>query len=130
MKYVKPIICIASFCILSQLLAIRGGHGGTHYLSAGWIEYLVAALNSMCGVYLTHRLSGTRLLIVLRFLTIAVLAWAVWLAVFGIAGHMELLSNLNLLAVVSSVSVLLGTSLVLFYSAAVIAWGAWRNGAQ
>ncbi|WP_095158284.1 hypothetical protein [Pseudomonas sp. Irchel 3E13] len=122
MKYVKSIICISSFYVLSQLLAIRGGQGGTYYLSAGWIEYLVAALLIICGLYLTHRLNGTRLLIVLKLLTIAVLAWAIGLAFYAIAGRMELLSNLNLLTVVASISVLLGTSLVLFYSAAVIAW--------
>lgn len=60
MKYIKPIICCSAFYIMIQLFSIKSGLNGVTYMSAGFLEYLVAALVVLSGLYLAHSLAGTK----------------------------------------------------------------------
>jgi hypothetical protein len=121
MKYIKPIISCSAFYILIQLFSIRSGLDGVPYMSAGSLEYLVAALVIMCGLYLAHSLAGTKILTVLKMLVMVVLAYAIYLGVYAMAGHLDLLISLHLLAVASAIVVLLGTGIYLIVVAALLA---------
>ncbi|MBV7547447.1 hypothetical protein KW849_14240 [Pseudomonas sp. PDM26] len=121
MKYIKPIICCSAFYILIQLFAIKSGLDGVTYMAAGFLEYLVAALVIMSGLYLAHTLAGTKILTVLKLLLMVVLAYAIYLGVYAMAGHLDLLISLNLLAVTSAIVVLLGTGIYLIVVAALLA---------
>jgi hypothetical protein len=121
MKYIKPIICCSAFYILIQLFAIKSGLDGVTYIPAGFLEYLVAALVIMSGLYLAHTLAGTKVLTVLKLLLMVVLAYAIYLGVYAMAGHSDLLISLNLLAVTSAIVVLLGTGIYLIVVAALLA---------
>ncbi len=121
MKYIKPIIICSAFYILIQLFAIRSGLDGVTYMAAGFFEYLVAALVIMCGLYLAHSLAGTKILTVLKMLLMVVLASAISLGAYAMAGHMNSLISLHLLAVTSAIVVLLGTGIYLIVIAALLA---------
>lgn len=121
MKYIKPIICCSAFYILIQLFCIKSGLNGVTYMSAGFLEYLVAALVILSGLYLAHSLAGTKILIGLKLLLMVVLAYAIYLGVQAMAGHLDSLVNLNLLAITSAIIVLLGTGIYLIVEGARLA---------
>lgn len=121
MKYIKPIICCSAFYILIQLFAIKSGLDGVTYMAAGFLEYLVAALVIMSGLYLAHTLAESRILIVLKLLLMGVLAYAIFLGAYAMAGHLDSLVSLHLLAVASAIVVLLGTGVYLLVVAAFLA---------
>lgn len=121
MKYIKPIICCSAFYILIQLFAFRSGLDGVTYMSAGFLEYLVAALEIMSGLYLAHSLAGTKILTVLKLLLMVVLAYAIFLGAYAMAGHLDALVSLHILAISSAIVVLLGTGIYLLVVAALLA---------
>lgn len=121
MKFLKPIIICSAFYILIQLFSIRPGIDGVTYMAAGFLEYLVAALVIMCGVYLAHRLTGTKILTVLKLLLMVVLASAISIGAYAMGGHQNSLISLHLLAVTSAIVVLSGTGIYLIAIAALLA---------
>jgi len=121
LKFLKPIIICSAFCILVQLFSIRPGIDGVTYMAAGFFEYLVAALVIMCGLYLAHSLTGTKVLTVLKLLLMGVLAPAISIGAYAMCGHLNSLISLHLLAVTSAIVVLSGTGIYLIVIAALLA---------
>lgn len=120
MKFIKPIIICSAFYILIQLFAIRSGLDGVTYVAAGFLEYLVSALVIMCGLYLAHSLAGTKVLVILKLVLMAVLAYAIFLGSYAMIGHLDSLIGLHLLAVTSAIVVLMGTGIYLIVIAALL----------
>lgn len=90
-------------------------------MAAGFFEYLVAALVIMCGLYLAHSLTGTKVLTVLKLLLMGVLAPAISIGAYAMCGHLNSLISLHLLAVTSAIVVLSGTGIYLIVIAALLA---------
>ncbi|MDD1011942.1 MULTISPECIES: hypothetical protein [Pseudomonas] len=121
MKFLKPIIICSAFYILIQLFSIRPGIDGVTYMAASFLEYLVSALVIMCGLYLAHSLTGTKILTVLKLILMVVLASAISIGAYAMGGHLNSLISLHLLAVTSAIVVLSGTGIYLIVIAALLA---------